>query len=89
MHSLPFDLVLADVPAMPLLCPVLGIEIQPNDVAGPIDSSPSLDRIEPARGYVRGNVRIISFRANRLRSDGTAAELRQVADDAERMTHGV
>ena len=73
---------------MPEFCPVLGIALQPNDKAGPIDSSPSLDRIAPSLGYVPGNVRVISFRANRLRADATAAELRLVAADAERIATG-
>lgn len=78
-----FALRLEDIPEVPVLCPVLGIRLQPNDVAGPIDSSPSLDRIQAKLGYVPGNVRVISFRANRLRSDASADELRAVADDAK------
>lgn len=80
-----FALTVHDVPAVPRRCPVLGILLVSNTKAGPIDSSPSLDRINPALGYVPGNVRVISYRANRLRSDATAAELRKVARDAVRL----
>lgn len=80
-----FTLTLDDMPEIPEICPVLGIPIVPNTVAGPLDSSPSLDRIVRAQGYVPGNVRIISNRANRLRSDATADELRLVAEDAARI----
>ena len=41
----------------------------------------SLDRLLPKLGYVRGNVSIISMRANRLKYDAVNAhELRAVAD---------
>lgn len=40
----------------------------------------SLDRIVPSLGYVPGNVAVISHRANRIKSDATADELRAVAD---------
>lgn len=43
-------------------------------------NSPSLDRIVPERGYVRGNVVIVSFRANRAKSDLTIAELKQLVE---------
>jgi len=76
-----FNLTVHDIPDIPKNCPVLGILLQPNDKAGPLDSSPSIDRIIPLLGYVVGNVRIISNRANRIRSDATAEELRLIADD--------
>ncbi len=79
--GVPFTLSVADMPEIPERCPVLGIAIVANQVAGPLDSSPSLDRIVPALGYVPGNVRVISNRANRIRSDATADELRRVAED--------
>lgn len=33
--------------------------------------------------HVKGNVRVISFRANRIKSDATAAELRAVLSYVE------
>ena len=42
------------------------------------DRTPSLDRFVPNLGYVKGNIRVISFRANRLKSDATIDEMRQV-----------
>jgi hypothetical protein len=64
-------------------CPVLGTPLQwsccrgdsPVSLAG----SPSLDRIDPTKGYVKGNVWIISHRANRIKSDATHEELKLVA----------
>ena len=64
-------------------CPVLGIPLEHKVNGkrdGPRDNSPSVDRFEPARGYVVGNVFVISHRANRLKSDATRQELQKVLD---------
>ena len=77
--GLPYRLAREDV-AVPTHCPVLGIELAPGTGGRAINSSPTLDRIRPELGYVRGNVAIISMRANRIKNDATPAELRRVAD---------
>ena len=46
----------------------------------PHNDSPSLDRINPKRGYVEGNVALICFRCNKIKSDATQRELRMIAD---------
>ncbi|MEO1077616.1 MAG: hypothetical protein AAFX41_16875 [Bacteroidota bacterium] len=76
--KVPFNLTPADI-TIPFECPVLGIPIIVGaDKAS--DNSPSLDRVVPALGYVRGNVLVISNRANRIKNNATIAELRQVAE---------
>lgn len=40
------------------------------------DNSPSLDRIDPTKGYVPGNVQVVSFLANRAKSNLSDAQLR-------------
>ena len=84
LAGLPFDLTIDDMPTVPGVCPVLGIAIR-RSLGRFTDSSPSLDRIRPALGYVQGNVRVVSWRANRIRTDATAAELLLVAEDAARL----
>ena len=71
--NLPFDLVKEDI-EIPLVCPVLGVTLS---VALGIrtSASPSLDRIVPGKGYVKGNIRVVSWRANNLKSDATLQEL--------------
>ena len=68
----------------PVIFPVLGIKLEQNErVFG--DNSPSLDRFIPELGYVKDNVAVISWLANRLKSNGTAEQIRKIADwmDAE------
>lgn len=74
----PFSITREDVP-LPTHCPVLGIEIQYGGGKGFNPSSPSIDKIIPALGYVPGNVRVISYRANELKKDATPEELMKVA----------
>jgi hypothetical protein len=65
---------------IPAFCPVLGLPLfrnQGGKAQGP--NSPTIDRIIPALGYVRGNVRVISSRANSIKSDSTPEELLRVA----------
>jgi hypothetical protein len=57
----------------PQHCPILGIPLNYFNEAQDIDS-PSFDCKNPSMGYVKGNVFIISMRANRIKNDGTAAE---------------
>lgn len=82
-NGVPFDLDVSDI-RIPSICPILGLSIQPHQGrSGMHDASPSLDRIIPALGYVRGNVRVISGRANLLKSNATVEEMRAVLADLE------
>jgi hypothetical protein len=61
---------------VPTHCPVLGVRLRRGTSKGDTATSPTIDRLVPALGYVAGNIRVISGRANRIKADGTAAELR-------------
>jgi hypothetical protein len=63
---------------IPTSCPVLGIPLTIGGKRAP--SSPSLDRINPAAGYVPGNIRVISDRANRLKGARSLQVLRSLAE---------
>jgi hypothetical protein len=76
-RGLAFALTLADI-AIPSTCPVLGIAID-RSAGAAAAGSPSLDRIDNGKGYVRGNVAVISLRANQLKRDGTAEEHERIA----------
>lgn len=70
--GLEFTMTTADL-TVPEACPVLGIPIVIE--TGPVrDGAPSIDRIDNTLGYIPGNVRIISFRANAIKRDMTLAE---------------
>jgi len=61
----------------PEFCPLLEIKL---DQRHPdLDYHGSLDRIDSTKGYVKGNVMIISHRANRLKNNSTATELALLA----------
>ena len=74
----PFSLTEADI-HIPQVCPVLGIPLFWGDEQKS-DNSPSLDCLIPALGYVRGNVFVISMRANRLKGDGSWQELEKITN---------
>lgn len=75
--GVPFSITPADI-VIPSHCPVLGIPLVRKVGRGPGDDSPSLDRIEAAKGYVPGNIVVISLRANRIKNDATLEELERV-----------
>lgn len=63
----------------PTHCPILGIELD-YFAEGRQENSPSFDQIIPGKGYITGNVQIISWRANRIKNDGTADEHEAIAN---------
>lgn len=76
-------LVIEDIPDIPARCPVFPwIKLEYRVGEGLSDGSPALDRIDNSKGYVRGNVRIVSNRANELKSDSTDQELLALGKDA-------
>ena len=79
-RGIPFNITVEDI-VIPDVCPVLGIELEFNrgGRGASRDTSPSLDKVVPALGYVKGNVLIVSNRANRIKSDATVPELEAVA----------
>lgn len=72
-----FDITATDLPPMPEFCPLLGIPLFPGTRIAS-HNSPSLDRIIPELGYVRGNVQIISKRANSIKNDASLEEFETI-----------
>lgn len=62
---------------LPKKCPVLGIELKFNE-GQCCDNSYSLDRLDPNKGYVKGNVVIMSNRANRIKSNANIKEIKML-----------
>jgi hypothetical protein len=78
----------------PSHCPVLGIELDYPKLSGMRKSHavrpnwPSLDRWDNTKGYVPGNVFVISYRANTLKNSATYNEILKVAKYLSRRPKG-
>jgi len=84
-YDIPFNLTVDDI-VIPSHCPILDIPLIPGK--GKLhDGSPTVDKINPQLGYVKGNVRVISFKANRLKSDMDAQILRRILAYIEENEH--
>jgi len=81
--GLPFNLHYDDV-AIPNICPVLKIPMIPSQ-SGHSDNSPSLDRMVPYLGYTKGNVTVISMKANRIKTDANSVEIEAVLNYVKRI----
>lgn len=76
-----FDLTLDDI-IMPKYCPLLGIEMFVTESRkGKKHSSFSLDRIDSSKGYIKGNVWVISMMANSMKSDSNYEDFKKMADN--------
>ena len=79
-RGIPFSITLEDVEAVDTdVCPYLGIPIKryPQGMGNGRygNDKKTLDRFETELGYVPGNIVVCSWRANRIMSDATTAEI--------------
>lgn len=75
-RGLDFNLCESDI-IIPNVCPVLGLKLEIAQGAAK-DNSPSIDRIDNSKGYTKDNIRIISWRANKLKSNATKDEIEKI-----------
>lgn len=76
-NNIEFNIEFSDI-VIPKFCPLLGIPIS----TGPLhEGSPSLDRVDISKGYIKGNVRVISYKANTMKSNATKEELKLFAQN--------
>lgn len=68
-----FALEIQDI-HIPATCPILGIPLVKGNKTM-TDNSPSLDRVDSSKGYTKDNIRVISFRANRLKNSFSIEEM--------------
>ena len=83
--NLPFNITPGDI-TIPEKCPILGITLRVA-TGRHKDDSPALDKIIPEKGYVKGNVMVISQRANVLKRDASLEELEKLVDGLRRITN--
>lgn len=61
---------------IPNICPILQIDLfVTTGKSGSFNNSPSLDRIDSTKGYIKGNIQIISSLANVMKSNASEKEL--------------
>jgi len=80
-RGIDFNLSVSDLNeiSFPLTCPVLGIPLKFN--RGKVeDNSYSVDRMDSSKGYTADNIVIVSYRANKLKSDATLEELKSITE---------
>lgn len=84
LKNLEFSITECDL-EIPIYCPILGIKIEINNgthlFAAP--NSPSVDRVNNTKGYVKGNVRVISNKANLRKSDLTLEQVKKLVQYME------
>ena len=71
-----FSIELDDI-IIPKKCPVFGFDLKREDRETWM-CAPSVDRIDSSKGYIKGNVTVVSRRANILKRDATVEELEQL-----------
>lgn len=97
-YNMEFTISLEDI-VIPDLCPALGIPLE-RKIKRPIgitkeekqqgikyrlnDNSASLDRIDSTKDYIKGNVWVVSARANRIKNNSTPGELELIAQAVRR-----
>lgn len=74
-----FTITVDDI-IIPERCPFLGFQLTNVYRAGRVQTNASLDRIDSTKGYIPGNVQVISDLANRMKQDATPQQLIRFAE---------
>ncbi len=83
IKNLEFDIKKEDI-IIPDMCPLLQIPLK--TAKGKLSpNSPSLDRIICEKGYIKGNIMVISTRANTAKGNLTLDELKLLVKNLERV----
>lgn len=77
-HKVPFSISVNDI-QIPEYCPVLGIKLEIG-IGVKQFNSPTVDRLIPSLGYVKGNITVISDRANSIKTNATVDQIEAVAN---------
>lgn len=88
-RGIEFSLTLTDLNELtfPISCPILGIPLRYN-VGKAQEDSASIDRIDSSKGYSPENIIVISWKANRLKNNGSTEDLKKISDFYSRHQSG-
>lgn len=67
---------------LPECCPIFGVKLMTNKKHCEPNSY-SLDRVDSSIGYIKGNIQVISHRANQIKNDATLDELKLLVNYLE------
>lgn len=74
-QNVPFTIFVDDI-VIPEFCPILGMKLVVHKgTSGAWPDSPSLDKIVPELGYVKGNIQVISSLANSMKFTATPEQM--------------
>ena len=76
-RSIEFNITVQDI-IIPNKCPIYNKAFEYGEKGAPGDWAPTLDRINPNKGYIRDNIAVISYRANTIKNKGTVEDLRKI-----------
>lgn len=79
-NNIPFNVSVKDFTEFPTHCPDLRVPLIYGNKAKASPHSATVDRIIPELGYVSGNVRIISYRANVMKQNASLEEMKTIAE---------
>jgi hypothetical protein len=85
-YNIDFDIDASDI-HLPEKCPIFGIVLRKS--TGRLSNcSPSVDRVDASKGYVKGNVVVVSNKANSIKREATISDLRKMVAFYESLTKG-
>lgn len=79
--SIDFNILPEDID-IPEYCPILNIRINTEYTgqSGPKDNSPSIMLLDESKGYVKDNIMMVSYKANKIRKRFNPDDIRSVLD---------
>lgn len=69
-----FTIDVSDI-VIPSHCPILGIPLEIQTKSGGTINSPSLDRIDSSKGYIKNNIQVVSRLANQMKANADREQM--------------